>query len=73
MEASPGLSAPAQPNETIVIYTVGFGFPRNQGALSTPPSITIGGAPAAVLFNNALTATYGGLVTPSGDLITVRR
>ncbi len=100
----PGLSTPAQPNETIVMYTVGFGLPATSlidgsstqsGALSTPPSITIGGEPAAVLFagvispglyqfnvvipngaangDNAITATYGGLVTPPGDLITVRR
>ena len=41
------------------MYTVGFGLPstplvdgssKQSGALSTPPSITIGGAPANVQF-----------------------
>lgn len=61
----PGLTTvPAQPGENVSIFATGFGQPAtpitNQltgaGALSTNPSITIGGLPATV--------TFAGLVAP---------
>jgi uncharacterized protein (TIGR03437 family) len=61
----PGFSTPAQPGETIVVYATGFGptsTPVVSGAISqsgtlpTLPAVTIGGAPATVIF--------AGLVAP---------
>jgi len=61
----PGLTTPAQPGETIVIYANGFGPTSSQvvtgsisqsGTLSPLPAITIGGAPATV--------SFAGLVAP---------
>jgi len=61
----PGLTTvPAQPGENVSIFATGFGQPAtpitNQltgaGALSTNPTITIGGTPATV--------TFAGLVAP---------
>ncbi len=61
----PGLTTPAQPGETIVMYANGFGSTSipvvsgsetQSGTLSPMPVITIGGAVATV--------TFAGLVTP---------
>jgi uncharacterized protein (TIGR03437 family) len=61
----PGLSTPAQPGETIMIYANGFGSTSSQvvsgsvsqsGAVSPLPVVTIGGAQATVAF--------AGLVAP---------
>jgi uncharacterized protein (TIGR03437 family) len=61
----PGLTTPAQPGETIVIYANGFGPTSSpvvsgaisqSGTLSPLPAITIGGVPATVEF--------AGLVAP---------
>jgi uncharacterized protein (TIGR03437 family) len=61
----PGLTTPAQPGETIVIYANGFGSTSTpvvsgsetqSGTLSPMPVITIGGVPAMV--------TFAGLVAP---------
>ncbi|HWD00086.1 MAG TPA: SBBP repeat-containing protein [Candidatus Sulfopaludibacter sp.] len=61
----PGLTTPAQPGETIVLYANGFGAtstpvvngaPTQSGTLTPLPSITIGGTPATVAF--------AGLVAP---------
>ena len=61
----PGLSTPAQPGETIIVYGNGFGqvsaavvsgATTQSGTLPTLPSLTIGGAPAQV--------TFGGLISP---------
>src|SRR4029077_16867702 len=55
----PGLTTPAQPGETIVLYANGFGPTSSPvvsgsisqtGTLSPLPVITIGGAPATVTF-----------------------
>ncbi len=61
----PGLTTPAQPGETIVMYANGFGSTSapvvsgsetQSGTLSPMPVITIGGVPATV--------TFAGLVAP---------
>jgi uncharacterized protein (TIGR03437 family) len=61
----PGLTTPAQPGETIVMYANGFGptsapvvsgSETQSGTLSPVPVITIGGVPATV--------TFAGLVAP---------
>jgi uncharacterized protein (TIGR03437 family) len=61
----PGLTTPAQPGETIVIYANGFGSTSTpvvsgsetqSGTLSPMPVITIGGV--------AATVTFAGLVAP---------
>ncbi len=61
----PGLTTPAQPGETIVMYANGFGptsapvvsgSETQSGTLSPMPVITIGGVPATV--------TFAGLVAP---------
>ena len=61
----PGLTTPAQPGETIVLYANGFGptstpvvtgAETQSGTLSPMPVITIGGVPAMV--------TFAGLVAP---------
>jgi len=61
----PGLTTPAQPGETIVMYANGFGSTSTpvvsgsetqSGTLSPMPVITIGGVPATV--------TFAGLVAP---------
>jgi uncharacterized protein (TIGR03437 family) len=61
----PGLTTPAQPGETIVLYANGFGptstpvvsgSESQSGTLSPMPVITIGGVPATV--------TFAGLVAP---------
>lgn len=98
----PGLSTPAQPGETILLYANGFGATSTpvvsgsetqSGSLNPLPVITIGKIPAIVQFaglispglfqfnvvvpastpagDNALTATYSGLGTQSGVLVTV--
>ncbi len=55
----PGLSTPATPNETIVVYGVGFGLPATTlvngsstqtGALPSNPVCQIGGSNAGVVF-----------------------
>jgi len=55
----PGFSTPAAPNETIIVYGVGFGLPgttlvngssQQSGALATNPACQIGGSNAAVSF-----------------------
>jgi len=64
----PGLTTPAQPGETIVIYANGFGPTSSpvvsgamsqSGTLSPLPVITIGGLPAMV--------TFAGLVKAPGE------
>jgi uncharacterized protein (TIGR03437 family) len=98
----PGLTTPAQPGETIVLYANGFGptstpvvsgSETQSGSLNPLPVVTIGVNPATVQFaglispglfqfnvvvpastpagDNALTATYSGLSTQSGVLVTV--
>ena len=61
----PGVTTPAQPGETIVLYANGFGTTSTpvvsgsetqSGTLSPMPVITIGGVAAA--------ATFAGLVSP---------
>jgi uncharacterized protein (TIGR03437 family) len=61
----PGLTSPAVPGETVVLYANGFGTTSKtvisgsvtqSGSLSPYPAITIGGQPATVL--------YAGLVAP---------
>jgi uncharacterized protein (TIGR03437 family) len=100
----PGLTTPAQPGETIVIYANGFGptsspvvsgAASQSGTLSPLPVITIGGAPATVTFaglvapgefqfnvvvpsslangDQPVIATYNGLKTQLGTLITVHQ
>jgi len=101
----PGLTTPAQPGETIVMYANGFGATSTpvvsgsetqSGTLSPMPVITIGGIAAAVAFaglnvtpgefqfnvvvpsslangDQSVTATYNGLTTQAGTLITVQR
>ena len=100
----PGLTTPAQPGETIVMYANGFGSTSapvvagsetQSGTLSPMPVITIGGVPAMVTFagltaapgefqfnvvvppslasgDQPTTATYNGLTTQAGTLITVQ-
>ena len=96
--------APAQPNETVILYANGFGLPSTSlvdgsasqfGALPALPLVMIGGAAAKVEFagvvgpglyqlnvvvpagaasgDNTVTASYGGVSTPAGALITVQR
>jgi hypothetical protein len=99
----PGVTTPAAPGETILLYANGFG-PTNQtvtsgasqqgGQLLSTPAVTIGGKAATVLFdglispglyqlnvtvpttvgtgNQAIVATYLGLTTQAGTLITVQ-
>ena len=100
----PGLTTPAQPGETIVMYGNGFGSTSAQvvsgsatqsGTLSPLPVITIGGVAATVGFAGLVApgefqfnvtvppslangdqptiATYNGLTTQSGTLITVQQ
>jgi uncharacterized protein (TIGR03437 family) len=100
----PGVSTPAQPGETIVVYATGFGptsTPVVSGAISqsgtlpTLPAVTIGGAPATVIFaglvapgqfqfnmvvpssladgDQPVIATYNGLTTQTGALISVHQ
>lgn len=61
----PGATQPAKPNETVVLYGVGFGLPSGgvangsssqSGALSPTPTCQIGGADAPVAF--------AGLISP---------
>jgi uncharacterized protein (TIGR03437 family) len=61
----PGVTTPAKPGETVVLYGTGFGATTppvvsgsavQSGILATPPAIQIGGMPATVLF--------AGLVAP---------
>jgi uncharacterized protein (TIGR03437 family) len=97
-----GLTTPAQPGETIVLYANGFGptstpvvsgSETQSGSLNPLPVVTIGVNPATVQFaglispglfqfnvvvpastpagDNAVTATYDGLTTQSGVLVTV--
>jgi uncharacterized protein (TIGR03437 family) len=99
----PSSSAPAQPNEIIVLYANGFGTTNapvqsgsvtQSGTLSPLPLIKIGGIPATVQFaglsavgefqfnvvvpastpngDQSITATYGGLTTQAGTLITIQ-
>ena len=68
-----GVTTPASPGETIVLYGTGFGAtataPPNNAtfpaplSLATLPTVTIGGAPATV--------TYGGLIEPGVFQINV--
>src|SRR5262249_43054201 len=67
-----GLSTPAQPNEAVILYCVGFGLPEGPltdgsstqpGQFSTTPVITIGGIPATVQF--------AGLISPGLHQINV--
>ena len=100
----PGLSTPALPGETIVVYANGFGPTSTpvvsgsltqSGTLSPPPVITIGSTPATVTFagligpgefqfnvmvpssivggDQPISATYNGLTTQPGTLITVEQ
>jgi uncharacterized protein (TIGR03437 family) len=99
----PGLSTPAKPGETVVLYANGFGPAstpvvsgsiQQSGTLSPLPVVSIGGVNAKVLFaglvapgefqfnvvlpapltdgDNKITATYGGLSTQPGTLITIQ-
>jgi uncharacterized protein (TIGR03437 family) len=99
-----GLTTPAQPGETIVMYANGFGptsaavvsgSETQSGTLSPLPAITIGGVAATVTFaglvapgefqfnvvvpaslgngDQAVVATYNGLTTQAGTLITVQK
>jgi uncharacterized protein (TIGR03437 family) len=99
----PGLTTPAQPGETIVLYANGFGptstavvsgSETQSGTLSPMPVITIGGVAATVTFAGLVApgefqfnvvvppslangdqptiATYNGLTTQAGALITVQ-
>ena len=61
----PGLSTPAMPGETVVVYANGFGptsvpvvagASTQSGTLSPTPAVTIGGLPASVAF--------AGLISP---------
>jgi len=100
----PGLTTPAQPGETIVMYANGFGPTSAQvvsgsetqsGTLSPVPVITIGGVGATVTFaglvapgefqfnvvvppslasgDQPTTASFNGLTTQAGTLITVQQ
>jgi uncharacterized protein (TIGR03437 family) len=100
-----GLTTPAQPGETIVVYANGFGPTSTQvvtgsasqsGTLSPLPVVTIGGVAAKVLYaglsgapgefqfnvvipssltngDQPVIATYNGLNTQTGTLITVHQ
>ena len=100
----PGLTTPAKPGETIVIYGNGFGptstpvvsgAATQSGTLSPTPVITIGGIQANVRFaglntapgefqfnvdvpsnladgDQPITATYNGVSTQAGALLTVQ-
>jgi len=99
----PGLTTSAQPGETVVIYTNGFGdtsmpvvagSETQAGQLSPLPVVQIGGVNATVGFaglvapgqfqfnvvvpiglpdgDQSIVASYGGLTTQSGTLITVQ-
>ncbi|MGI8991641.1 MAG: DUF4185 domain-containing protein [Bryobacteraceae bacterium] len=52
----PGLTSPAKPGETAVLYANGFGSTAQGGTLSPPPVVKIGGVTATV--------TFAGLVAP---------
>jgi uncharacterized protein (TIGR03437 family) len=98
----PGLTTPAQPGETIVLYANGFGptsapvapgSMAQSGSLAKLPAVQIGGAAATVQFaglvapgqfqfnmvvppniadgDQSITATYNGLSTQAGTLLTV--
>jgi uncharacterized protein (TIGR03437 family) len=97
----PGLSTPAKPGETIVIYANGFGPTSTPiasgsslqgGTLGTVPTVTIGGQNATVTFaglvapgefqfnvlvpqvangDQAIVASYNGVTTPAGAVVTV--
>jgi uncharacterized protein (TIGR03437 family) len=100
----PGLTTPAQPGETVVLYANGFGptsvpvvsgLVTQSGTLSPLPVIRIGGVAATVNFaglvapgqfqfnvvlpaslgngDQPITATYSGLTTQAGTLITVQQ
>ena len=101
----PGLTTPAQPGETIVIYGNGFGpvsapvisgAVSQSGTLSSTPVFTIGGIQANVRFAGLngtpgefqfnvdvptnvadgdlpLTATYNGVTTQAGVVLTVQQ
>ena len=101
----PGLTTPAKPGETVVIYANGFGptsaaivsgAETQSGTLSPLPVIKIGGVNATVNFaglnitpgefqfnvvvppslangDQPITATYNGLTTQPGTLITVHQ
>jgi uncharacterized protein (TIGR03437 family) len=100
----PGLTTPAQPGETIVMYANGFGSTSTpvvsgsetqSGTLSPMPVINIGGTAATVAFaglvapgefqfnvvvpsslangDQPVTATYNGLTTQAGTLLTVHQ
>jgi uncharacterized protein (TIGR03437 family) len=99
----PGLTTPAQPGETIVLFANGFGptsttlvtgSETQSGSLPTLPVVTIGGIQATVEFaglvspglyqfnvvvpsnapagDDTIVATYNGLSTQPGVLITVQ-
>ncbi|MDR3704224.1 MAG: hypothetical protein P4L56_31540 [Candidatus Sulfopaludibacter sp.] len=99
----PGLTTPAKPGESVVLYANGFGTTSTpvvrgsltqSGSLLLFPVITINGQPAAVQFaglvapgefqfniivpaslgdgDQSITATYGGLTTQVGTLITIQ-
>ena len=100
----PGLTTPAKPGETIVLFANGFGptstpivsgAASQSGSLSPTPVITIGGIQANVRFaglnitpgefqfnvdvpsnvpngDQPITATYNGVTTQSGALLTVQ-
>ena len=99
----PGLTTPAAPGETIILYANGYG-PVNppvaagaitqSGTLPSSPPLQIGGAVANVTFSGVISpglyqfnvvvpanaksgddtiqSEFGGLITPSGTLITVQ-
>lgn len=61
----PGLTSPAKPGETVMLYANGFGptsdpvasgSPSQSGSLAVLPIVTIGGLPATV--------KYAGLISP---------
>jgi uncharacterized protein (TIGR03437 family) len=99
----PGLTTPAQPGETVVLFANGFGptsaavvsgSQSQSGSLPAMPVVTIGGIQATVQFaglvspglyqfnvmvptnapagDDAIVATYNGLSTQPGVLITVQ-
>jgi uncharacterized protein (TIGR03437 family) len=99
----PGLTTPAQPGETVVLFANGFGATSaaivsgsssQSGNLPALPVVTIGGITATVQFaglvspglyqfnvvvpsnapagDNTITASYNGLTTQPGVLITVQ-
>lgn len=99
----PGLSTPAKPGETIVLYANGFGqisppvvrgSASQTGSLPTFPLVNIGGGAATVQFaglaspglyqfnvivpgsaqdgDNPIVATFNGVATQSGTLLTIQ-